>query len=196
MSSSLHFYLIQLAEERNIDCKNLKIEVDNACSRRRMEVGHISSSSFYSDDSSSRWTESSSSLDYTLRIPQRSLDFQDDSEYDQSPVISTEPCLQGQLETDDLSFPQRSLDFQDDSKNDQPPSISTKPCLQEQPETDDRSPRAQASSLISHAEKNLDDEDGDCDDIPEKMPLLSGCRYGKDEKHPTAALVALKELGK
>jgi hypothetical protein len=167
-TSLLRSYLIVLAEERHVDCEKLTIAVDNAHCMLKIDddrftkfPGSVSAHS-YSEDSSSRWMESSSSSDFSLSVPWRSPDI----------VVGSEEGHRKNF----LRHP--SMD-------------TTERWLRELPVLEGNGSKIDGSPRSPHRVKSFEDHDDDDtfnSDTDEDMPLLKGCRFGKDEKHPIAKL--------
>lgn len=169
MSALLHSYLSQLAEQGHVECETLTIAVDNAHCPLQIVDNTCDSisrsrSAIVSSNSSAdlRWMamESSSSSDFSLSVPSRSLD---DMEYTNS-QRGTPPKR--------IIFHHVSID-------------STERWLRELP-CESSTPKTTGSPHEPRRLKSFDDDDSDfSDDDEEDLPLLKQCPYGEKEKHPT-----------
>jgi hypothetical protein len=171
--SLLHSYLINLAEDRQVDFEKLTIAVDNAHCMLKIDddrftkfSGSVSASS-NSEDSCSRWMESSSSSDFSLSVPWRSPDTLVGSETGQRKNFLRHPSMD-----------------------------STERWLRELPVLESNRSRIDESPRSPHRVKSFEDFDDIFEsDTDEDMPLLKECRFGKDEKHPMAKLRRLDRGG-
>jgi len=164
--TSLQSYFATLAAELSIELEITLIRVDNA----RTVRGSFDASVFGTlspDESSSRWMETSSSSDVSLSVPHRSID--GSLRNRQLDRARLEPPYHGPI----LYCTERWLQElpMDGPHHDELPTNST---------------RVRSFDDEVRAEESDNEDD---------IPVLQGCRYVTDEKHPLANLAQLSRGG-
>ncbi|KAL3939171.1 MAG: hypothetical protein SGBAC_006060 [Bacillariaceae sp.] len=170
MGTPLQSYFVALATELNIDLQSTKIQPDNA----RTIKGSFDESVFGSqtEESTSRWMESSSSSDVSLSVPGR-----------RSSIGRCQQQLRGDLRTIKPAYQEPVMDATERWLRELPMEGQPMLMLDESPMSAQR-----VSSFDDEIRTDSFDDDSDLDD---DIPLLKLCRFGSDEIYPVSSLFSL-----